>query len=144
MAVSVEARVPYLDVRVAREGFRTPRSLLLKKGSRKDLLRRVAERHGLLPPEIVQREKFGASMAATWMDEVPGFRQFARDVILDPQGLTASLGLAGAMRDYFDRGRGGYRFPHGLSIFSIVAWRLLLLNLWARRYLQPSRLGVSC
>ena len=27
---------------------------------------------------------------------------------------------------------------------SIVAWRLLLLNLWSRRYLQPSRLGVSC
>jgi asparagine synthase (glutamine-hydrolysing) len=144
MAVSVEARVPYLDVRVAREGFRTPRSLLLKEGTSKHLLRRVAERHGLLPPEIVRRHKFGASMAASWMDEVPGFRQFARDVILDPQGLTASLGLAGAMRAYFDRGRGGYRFPHGLSIFSIVAWRLLLLNLWARRYLQPSRQGVSC
>jgi asparagine synthase (glutamine-hydrolysing) len=144
MAVSVEARVPFLDVRVAREGFRTPRSLLLQDGTNKNLLRRVAERYQLLPHAIAHREKFGASMAASWMDEVPGFRQFARNVILDPQGLTATLGLAGAMRDYFDRGRGGYRFPHGISIFSMVAWRLLLLNLWARHYLQPARVCVPC
>ncbi len=135
MAVSVEARVPFLDVRVAREGFRTPRELLLREGTNKWLLRRAAERHGLLPAEISGREKFGASMAVSWMDEVPGFRAFAREVILDPGSMTAELGLLPAMRDYFEKGRQGYRFPRGLSIFSIVAWRLLLLNLWARQYL---------
>ncbi len=135
MAVSVEARVPFLDVRVAREGYRTPRELLLRDGTNKYLLRRVAERHNLLPPEIARREKFGASMAASWMNQVPNFRRFARDVILDRGGFTAQLGLTGAMRAYFDGGRDGYRFPSGLSIFSHIAWRLLLLNLWARKYL---------
>jgi asparagine synthase (glutamine-hydrolysing) len=135
MAVSVEARVPFLDVRVAAEGYRTPRALLLRDGTNKYLLRRVAERHRLLPPEITRRSKFGASMAASWIDETPGFRSFARETILDPAGLTAELGLTAAMRAYFDRGRTGHAFPLGVSIFSIVAWRLLLLNLWARRYL---------
>jgi asparagine synthase (glutamine-hydrolysing) len=135
MAVSVEARVPFLDVRVAREGYRIPRELLLREGTNKYLLRRVAERHKLLPPEIAQREKFGASMAVSWMNQMPNFRRFARDVILDRDGLTAQLGLTGAMRAYFDESRDGYRFPSGLSIFSHVAWRLLMLNLWARKYL---------
>jgi asparagine synthase (glutamine-hydrolysing) len=137
MAASVEARVPFLDVRVANEGFRTPRSLLLRNGTNKYLLRRMAEKHQLLPPEIVQREKFGASMATSWMDELSGFRQFARDIVLDSSGWTKPLGLRRAMEDYFDRGRTGYRFPNPVSIFSIVAWRLLLLNLWSRQYLQP-------
>jgi asparagine synthase (glutamine-hydrolysing) len=137
MAVSVEARVPFLDVRVAREGYRTPRELLLSDGTNKYLLRRVAERHQLLPPEITRREKFGASMAASWMEQIPHFRRFAREVVLDPGGLAAQFGLTGAMHAYFDRGRRGYRFPSGLSIFSHVAWRLLLLNLWARKYLSP-------
>jgi asparagine synthase (glutamine-hydrolysing) len=136
MAVSVEARVPFLDVRVANEGYKIPRSLLLRDGTNKYLLRRVAERHKLLPPEIAQRAKFGASMASSWMDETPGFRAFARETILDPNGLTAQLGLAGAMRSYFDGGKTGNGLPSGVSIFSIVAWRLLLLNLWARRYLR--------
>jgi asparagine synthase (glutamine-hydrolysing) len=135
MAASVEARVPFLDVRVAREGYRTPRELLLRDGTNKYLLRRVAEQHKLLPPEIARREKFGASMAASWMNQVPDFRRFARDVILDRAGLTAQLGLTGAMHAYFDAGRQGYRFPSSLSLFSHVAWRLLMLNLWARKYL---------
>ncbi len=136
MAVSVEARVPYLDNRVACEGLRTPRSLLLRNGTNKFLLRQMAEKYNLLPPEITRREKFGGSIAATWMAEVPGFRQFARDVILDPNGMTTALGLAQAMRAYFDKGKQGYRFPHGISIFAILAWRLLLLNLWSRKYLK--------
>ena len=136
MAAGVEARVPFLDVRVAREALALPRDLLLREGTNKFLLRRMAERHGLLPPEIAQRPKFGASIAATWMEEVPGFRSFAREVILDPGSVAGPLGLRRAMKDYFDRGRCGYRFPHPLGILSIVAWRLLLLSLWSRRYLR--------
>ncbi len=137
MAASVEARVPFLDQRVAEEGFRTPREMLLRDGTNKYLLRHMAERHGLLPPETARRPKQGGSIAATWMEDSPSFRAYARDVILDPAGMTATLGLRKAMADYFDRNRLGYPPPSGLSIFSIVAWRLLMLNLWARKYLAP-------
>ena len=138
MAASVEARVPFLDRRVAEEGFRAPREMLLLDGTNKYLLRHMAERHGLLPRETTRRPKVGGSIAASWMEDSPAFRAFARDVVLDPAGLTATLGLRRAMADYFDRGKQGYRPPSSLSILSIVAWRLLMLNLWARRYLRMS------
>lgn len=138
MSASVEARVPFLDRRVAEEAFRTPRGLLLRGGTNKWLLRRMAERQRLLPAETIRREKFGAAIASTWMDDSPTFRAFARDTILGGR-FTAELGLQGAMEDYFRRGRRGYRFPHPLSILPIVAWRLLMLNLWARRYVAPAR-----
>ena len=138
MAVSVEARVPFLDVRVAREGFRTPRSLLLRDGTNKYLLREVARRNNLLPPQIATRPKLGGSIASDWLDTSPHFRAFARDVILDRQSMTHTLGLTGEMRAYFDHKRQGRPFPWGISIYSIVAWRLLLLNLWAKHYLKAS------
>ncbi len=136
MAASVEARVPFLDVRVAREGFSTPANLLMKNGTNKYLLRRMAERQNLLPPEITARAKFGASMAASWMDESIEFRSYAREKILGQGSVTAEFGLDAPMRKYFDQGRKGNSAPSGLSIYSIVAWRLLLLNVWAARYLR--------
>lgn len=138
MAASVEARVPFLDQRVAEEGFRTPREMLLREGTNKFLLRHMAERHGLLPPETTRRPKVGGSIAATWIEDSPSFRAYARDVVLDPAGMAATLGLRRAMEDYFQRGLQGYRPPSGLSILSIVAWRLLMLNLWARHYLAAT------
>lgn len=135
MAASVEARVPFLDQRVAEEGFRTPRELLLRDGTNKFLLRFMAQRHGLLPPEIAWRPKFGGSIASTWMERSESFRSFAQSVILDRSGWTEELGLRKPMEDYFFCGRKGYPFPWALSILSIVAWRLLMLNLWARHYL---------
>lgn len=136
MSVSVEARAPFLDRRVAELAYRTPASELLKNGTNKNLLRSMAEQYNLLPPEITRREKFGASIAASWMDESQKFRDYARQVILDRNGWVDELGLRGAMTDYFDGRRRGYPFPRAISIFSNLAWRLLLLNLWSRRYVS--------
>lgn len=134
MSVSVEARAPFLDRRVAELAYRTPAEHLLNDGTNKYLLRSMAERYGLLPREITRRAKFGASIAASWMDESEQFRQYARRVILDRDSWVDELGLRGAMTDYFAGKRQGYAFPRAISIFSNLAWRLLLLNLWSRRY----------
>ncbi|MFN7941369.1 MAG: asparagine synthase (glutamine-hydrolyzing) [Thermoanaerobaculia bacterium] len=131
MSVSLEARAPYLDRRVAEIAYRAPVAELLGEGTNKLLLRRVAERSGLLPPEIARRPKMGGSIAASWLDEVPQFRGFARDVVLAPDGWAAEVGLRPAMEAYFS-GRPGFAFPRALSLFSHVAWRLLLLELWSR------------
>jgi asparagine synthase (glutamine-hydrolysing) len=138
MSVSVEARAPFLDRRVAEVAYRTPAGQLLKDGTNKLLLRSMAERYKLLPIEITRREKFGASIAASWMDESAKFRTYARQVILDRNGWVDELGLRPAMTDYFDRSRIGYGFPSAISLFSNLAWRLLLLNLWSRRFLSAS------
>jgi len=139
MSVSVEARAPFLDRRVAELAYRTPAAELLKDGTNKSLLRSMAERYELLPREITRREKFGASIASSWMDESQQFRDYARKVILDRNGWVDELGLRGAMTDYFNAGRTGYAFPRAISIFSNLAWRLLLLNLWSRRMLAAGR-----
>jgi len=134
MAESVEARAPYLDRRVAELAYRTPRDWLLRGGENKYLLRALGRQDDLLPQSISGRRKFGAPLAASWMDDDPAFRDFARTQILAPGSQTEQLGLAPAMRAYFDEGKPGYAWPASLSIFSNLAWRLLLLELWAGKY----------
>ena len=135
MSVSVEAPCAFMDRRVAEVACRNSSRYLLGEGTNKLLLRGMAERYGLLPREIIRRPKLGGSMAMSWMHDSPEFRMFAQKVILDPQGWVDELGLRGAMTDYFAGKRIGYRFPRAISIFSNLAWRLLLLNLWSRHYL---------
>ena len=141
MSVSVEARVPYLDQRVAEIAYRIPKSLLLAEGTEKSVLRRVARRFQLLPEETLARPKFGGSMAASWLDEQPAFRQFAKDIILAKGAWTEALGLRPAMEEYFVNNRAGYAFPRGLSIFRNLAWRLLILELWSNAYRVAPNVG---
>lgn len=135
MAESIEARAPYLDRRVTELAYRTPRRWLLRGGENKYLLRALARRERLLPEAISARIKFGAPLAASWMDDSPQFRAFARERLLDGE-WTRRLGYAAAMQAYFVSGQSGYRFPRALSIFRNLAWRLLLLELWAPYYLD--------
>jgi asparagine synthase (glutamine-hydrolysing) len=139
MAVSVEARVPFLDQRVAEIAYRIPAELLISADSEKLVLRRMAARYDLLPPTILERRKFGASIAASWMDESESFRAFTRDILLAPNSWTHQLGLNGAMTAYFYSNRKGYRFPWAISIFSNLAWRLLTFELWGQAFLGSHR-----
>jgi len=134
MAESVEARTPYLDRRVAELAYKTPKEWWLRNGENKYLLRALARRNVWLPESISGRQKFGASIAASWMDEDREFRQFSRDALLAPNSLTHRLGLARPMQAYFDEGKSGYPFPRAISIFRNLAWRLLLLELWGQHY----------
>ena len=134
MSVSVEARVPYLDQRVAEIAYRIPKGLLLADGTEKNMLRRVARRFQLLPEETLTRPKLGGSMAASWLDEQPALRSFAKGIILAKGGWTEALGLRPAMIDYFVNNRSGYKFPRAVSIFRNLAWRLLILEMWSNAY----------
>jgi len=136
MSVGVEARAPFLDRRVAAFAYSVPQSQLLAGGTDKFVLRNMAQRHKLLPDEIIWRPKFGASIAASWIDDSPQFRHYAQSVILARDSWVDQLALRGAMTDFFAGKKSGYRFPHAISIFSNLAWRMLLLNLWSKRYLS--------
>jgi asparagine synthase (glutamine-hydrolysing) len=134
MSVSVEARVPFLDQRVAEIAYRIPGEMLVDAHGEKRLLRRMAKRYNLLPDEILQRKKFGAGIAASWMDDSLEFRKYARDIILAEDSWVDDLGLRSAMVAYFDRGKQGFIFPFSISIFRNLAWRLLIITLWQKKY----------
>jgi asparagine synthase (glutamine-hydrolysing) len=142
MAESVEARAPYLDRRIAELAYRTPRDLLARDGENKHLLRALARKDDLLEGSAAGRKKFGAPLAANWMDDDAEFRRFARERILAEGSLSRQLGFGPPMRAYFDQGRRGYGWPRALSVFANLAWRLLLLELWASHYLRrPACVG---
>jgi len=136
MSVSVEARTPFLDRRIAEIAFRMPTSQLTQANKNKYPLRAMALRYKLLPDEIINRPKYGASIAASWMDESLLLRNYARHIILERDGWVDELGLRTAMTDYFDGKRNGLPFPYAISILRNLAWRLLLLSLWSKRYLN--------
>jgi hypothetical protein len=133
MSVSLEARAPYLDRRVAEIALRTPADWLLCDGTDKWLLRRAAQLSGALPDEVVRRPKAGGSIAASWLDELPSFRDFARRRIVRPGGWAERLGLAPAMSAYFG-GATVLRAPSRISHLGHLGWRLLLLELWTEQY----------
>lgn len=141
MAESIEARAPYLDRRIAEIAYNTPREWLLRNGENKYLLRAMARSERLLPETVAQRPKFGAPLAADWMDNNARFRGFARERILGGKWVQRA-GLAKAMALYFSGESQGYSAPHPLSIFRILAWRLLLLELWGT-FTLPANAGIA-
>ncbi len=135
MSASVEARVPFLDTRVAEIAYQVPRDFLIdRQHGVKSLLVSMAMRYDILPREIVQQKKFGIGLPPEWMDTSTTFREFARGVILNDEGWVDELGYRHAMTSFFHRNIQGYGFPKAISIFRNLAWKLLLLNLWSRHY----------
>lgn len=136
MAASVEARSPFLDRRIAEIAYQLPSNYLLNQKSNKLILREMAHKYDLLPSGVINRPKFGASIASSWIEENSQFRQFASDVMLQPNSWCQKLGLKSAMEDYLVHGKKGYALPSNLSIFTHIGWRLLLLELWSNFYLK--------
>jgi len=137
MSVSIEARTPFLDSRISDIAYTISRDKLISPNDEKLILKNVAKRYKLLPSEILERRKFGAGIASNWMEDSAKFRQFARDIVLAPNSWVDELGLRQAMELYFDQGKQGYGFPRSISLFGNLAWRILILSLWA------STLGVK-
>lgn len=141
MAESIEARAPYLDRRIADIAYRTPKDWLLRNGTNKYLLRAVGSTDRLLPEATTCRPKFGAPLAASWMDSDASFRKFVAERLLDPNSLARELGFGRRMEAYLHRGVSGDRWPGAISIYRNLAWRLLLLELWAPHYLKSRQEG---
>jgi asparagine synthase (glutamine-hydrolysing) len=131
MSLSIEARTPFLDSRVADIAYQLPRDYLINDNDEKLILKSMARRYKLLPDKIINRRKYGAGIASNWMEDSPKFRQYASDIILAENSWVDKLDLRDAMYRYLIKGESGYAAPKGISIFRNLAWRLLILNLWS-------------
>jgi asparagine synthase (glutamine-hydrolysing) len=122
MAVSLEARSPFLDVNVVEFALRIHPSQRMAGGERKRVLKRAIA--PLVPPEILTRRKQGFS--------IPMKHWLRRELL----PLSRDLLTGSAVADYFDPGfcrrlieeHSSRRHNH-----AHLLWTLMVFALWLRR-----------
>jgi asparagine synthase (glutamine-hydrolysing) len=133
MAHSIEARVPFLDYRIAELLFSTPPEALFRNGTTKIVLRQALA--DVLPPSVRDRRdklgfvapggRFLRGALGELADEVFSSQSFAGRGFVDAAAARAALA----------RHRSGAR-EAGQEL-----WRALNLELWARAFLDRQPTG---
>ncbi len=125
MAVSLEVRVPVLDIRVAELAWRMPLEFKLRRGEGKQVLRRVLHRY--VPRELVERPKMGFTVPlAEWLRGP--LRDWAEDLIDERRLASGGLINPTPVRAKWDRllaGQGAWHF---------ALWHVLMLEAWRRKW----------
>ena len=127
MAVSLEARSPFLDHHVIEFAASLPEKLKARGMTTKYLLKRVLRR--LLPEENLNREKmgFGVPIGHWFRGKM---QPFLREVILSEKSLRRGLFKPEAVRELVElHTRGERDYSHQL-------WTLLMLELWFNRFID--------
>ncbi len=123
MAVSLEARVPLLDHRVARFAWGLPSHLKLRNGQGKWLLRRVLDRY--VPNALVERPKMGFSVPIdTWLRGP--LKQWAADLLDSAGDAQGGLLAAAPIRQRWQEHQSGKRNWHAFL------WNVLMFEAWRR------------
>lgn len=95
MANAVEARYPFLDVELVRFSTQVPPSLKVHRLIEKYILKQVA--HGLLPDEIIHREKFGfiapgspalVRSSHEWVGDMLSYERLRRQGYWNPEVIS--------------------------------------------------------
>lgn len=130
MAHSVEARVPFLDHKLAEFCARIPPALKMKRFQEKYILRRALENE--LPREIAWRPKFG--MVAPWEQWASGKLPAFAEELLSEQALRAT--------GYFDpqavRSLVKHAGARGSRSSSRQLMTVLIVQLWDQLFLRNS------
>lgn len=124
MAVSLEARSPFLDTEVLNSAFTLPSSLKIRGRSLKWLLKEAYR--GILPDHILDRQKhgFGVPIGAWWRGQA---RELVHDLLLSPGTKCQDMLQISEVRRLVDEHEREHR-DHGQRIFA-----LLQLELWRRQ-----------
>jgi asparagine synthase (glutamine-hydrolysing) len=131
MAHSIEVRSPFLDYRVVQWAARLPRGVMLSKTEGKLPLRMLASR--LLPQSVTRSRKRGFGVPLDDWFALEGGKRFAEDRLLSARALQRGWwNRSGVSRMLRAHSRGAGRR------FGAVIWRLLMLDAWARVYVDTS------
>jgi asparagine synthase (glutamine-hydrolysing) len=127
MAVSLEARSPFLDHHVIEFAASLPQSLKLRRLTTKYLLKKVLRK--LLPSENLNRSKMGFGVpVGHWFRGK--MQPFLREVVLSEKALRRGLFKPEGVRQLIDLHiRGERDYSHQL-------WTLLMLELWFNRFID--------
>lgn len=127
MAVSLEARSPFLDHHVIEFAASLPQELKLRRLTTKYLLKKVLRK--LLPSENLNRRKMGFGVPiGHWFRG--RMQPFLREVVLSEKALRRGLFKPEAVRQLIElHTRGERDYSHQL-------WTLLMLELWFNRFID--------
>jgi asparagine synthase (glutamine-hydrolysing) len=127
MAVSLEARSPFLDHHVIEFAASLPEKFKLRGLTTKYLLKKVLRK--LLPSENLDRRKmgFGVPIGHWFRGKM---QPFLREVVLSEKALNRGLFRPETVRQLVDQHTEGKRdYSHQL-------WTLLMLELWFQRFID--------
>lgn len=127
MAASLEVRSPLLDHVFVEFVASIPVSMKLKNGTRKYLLRKLAEKIGV-PAHILQRKKQGFALPLVhWTRNE--LKEQVRGILLEPRSVQRGLFTADGIETLLREHDGGRDYSH-------VIWQMVALELWFRNYLE--------
>jgi asparagine synthase (glutamine-hydrolysing) len=128
MAASLEVRVPMLDHELVEWVARLPIDSKFRSGTRKHILKRLAEQLGI-PASLLNRPKQGFALPlADWIKNELKDGLFA--LLLEPRTLQRGYFEPAAVRTLLSEHLRGRRNRSGLL------WRMLVLELWHRNFLE--------
>jgi len=124
MAVTLEARVPFLDHTLVEFAAKIPPKLKINMGRKKYVLKKAFR--NILPPEIVYRKKqgFGVPLIHYFRNEL---RDFAYKEIFDFDLLNYYD--KNTMKIYWDR------HQSGKSDYYRIFWTIMMFNLWFKKWM---------
>jgi asparagine synthase (glutamine-hydrolysing) len=124
MAASVEARVPYVHLPLARIVNRLPRDLRAPGGVTKPLLKHIAER--FLDRKVIYRRKIGLWLPyEDWLADGRGLGRYL-DLLTEPNGRLRAYAEPAALTRAVERFRAGER--KGIPSM----WMLVNTEMWLR------------
>jgi len=127
MAVSLEARSPFLDHHVIEFAASLPQNLKLRRLTSKYLLKKVLRK--LLPSENLKRRKMGFGVpVGHWFRGK--MQPFLREVLLSEKALRRGLFQPDAVRQLIEL------HVRGERDYSQQLWTLLMLELWFNRFID--------
>lgn len=135
MASSVEARVPYVHMPLARIANRLPRALRAPGGETKPLLKKIAARY--LDAKAVYRRKIGLWLPYDdWVAQPDALGRYV-DLLTEPNGRVRAYADMPALKSAIAQFRAGER----RGIPSI--WFLINVELWLRSLTAPRSAGAA-
>lgn len=125
MAVSLEARVPYLDHELVEFAAALPTTMKIRKGEKKYILKKAYE--DVLPKEILERKKqgFGVPLVHYFRNELKDFAYQAIFEFDEYEYYDKSR-----IRKYWDRHQAKR------SDYSRIFWTIIMFNLWYKQWLK--------
>jgi asparagine synthase (glutamine-hydrolysing) len=126
MANSLELRSPMLDVNVVEWGVSLPRKYKIKGFETKHILKDVAR--SLVPAELIDRPKMGFGIPrAEWLRT--GMREMVIDTLTDTTATQRGWFNANEVKKVIDTHMAGEDKDN-------IIWPILMLELWARTWLD--------